>query len=72
MKLKIARSHLVEDQAESVQTPKWAGWLLDTPHAPQAVEEAAAGAKNPERSCPVCGRSSPKKRDVEIQCTLLQ
>ena len=70
LKVKIARA--VEEQTESVQTPKWAGWLLDTPHDTSSGDRDPTVPRVPEDTCPMCGHREVITRDAGTQCTLLE
>ncbi len=70
LKVKIVKSAL-EEQAESVQTPKWAGWLLDTPQNIPSPEKEGVPRVPADSKCPMCGHYEPEKRDAEVQCSLL-
>lgn len=76
LKIEIKKSALSlskEDDAESVSTPKWAGWLLDTPH-----DSFSSQMHDHDSSiCPLCGTDfrdqaqKPAMKEAEVQCDLL-
>ena len=75
LKMKIGKQSSGDDQAESVQTPKWAGWLLDTPHDTGNAGSGPAargGGHVPEDTCPMCGDRAVETKDSGVQCTLIE
>ena len=71
LKVKIAKtSPGALEEAESVKTPKWAGWLLDTPR--DNSPRGRAKPQIPENACPMCGHVEPVTQDAGVQCDLLR
>ncbi|QDZ18309.1 hypothetical protein HOP50_01g08140 [Chloropicon primus] len=79
LRVKITKSspNNMEEQTEKVQTPKWAGWLLDTPtpHAENSPRATGSNGARPhkvsENQCPMCGHVEAETKDAEVQCELL-
>ena len=81
LKVKIAKvpenAIQMEEQAESVKTPKWAGWLLDS-NSPRGDYGGAQGGNGAggvshvphNTACPMCGHVEVDTDDAGVQCDL--